>query len=412
MQECGTSSAALRLEDERVEVGREENEEEALNLMAIRSELLIAGVMNKGRVETAEQNNIIIKTIKVEGDGGDVIDCVDIYKQPALNHPLLKNLTIQLTPPPYPNGSNETDSSHQNDEQVLQSWLLEEECPEGTIPILRTQAFNISTPKSIPQFNQSDVLKLTAPDNHEYATVSTARGQYYGAHTSVNVWSPLSENGESISQIWVVGGLGAADGGAQSTVEAGWITRSYDNQTRFFTYWTGHNYKDGCYNLECSGFIQVNRKFALGSVIKPVSTYNGKQAEIFISIYKHKSVGQWWLMVQDQALGYWPDKILPSLQGSADMVTWGGEVYNSEPGGRHTRTQMGSGHFPSEGYGKASYFRNMQYLASSGKFVDAERLITYVTKPPCYNLIQQNKAKGFGTHFYYGGSGYSARCPQ
>lgn len=32
-----------------------------------------------------------------QGDGGDLIDCVDIYKQPALNHPLLKNHTIQVS---------------------------------------------------------------------------------------------------------------------------------------------------------------------------------------------------------------------------------------------------------------------------------------------------------------------------
>ncbi|KAL5993920.1 hypothetical protein ACLOJK_038277 [Asimina triloba] len=35
-----------------------------------------------------------IKTIK--GPNGDVIDCVDIYKQPAFDHPALKNHTIQV----------------------------------------------------------------------------------------------------------------------------------------------------------------------------------------------------------------------------------------------------------------------------------------------------------------------------
>nr|XP_011463714.1 PREDICTED: uncharacterized protein LOC105351387 [Fragaria vesca subsp. vesca] len=318
---------------------------------------------------------------------------------------------MELNPPSlFPNGTNE--SSHQDDE-VLQSWLLNEECPEGTIPILRTQAFNSSTPKSSPPFNGSDV-EFTPASGHEYAITNLLDGQYYGAHAFLNVWSPLSVSGEiSISQIWVVGGRDQA----RSTVN------SVDKQTRFFIFWTAHGYKDGCYNLQCPGFVQVNRKFALGLPIKPVSTYNGKQVEIFISIYKvnkfinvqHQSTGQWWrLTLQDQALGYWPDKILPSLRGSLDTISWGGEIFNSEAEGHHTSltsTQMGSGHFPSEGYGKASYFRNIQYLASSGKFVDAQGLINYVTKPPCYNLIMNNKAPGFGTHFYYGGSGYSARCP-
>ncbi|KAK9923540.1 hypothetical protein M0R45_031952 [Rubus argutus] len=366
--------------------------------------ILSEGFVDCRRIETAEHMNSVIKTIK--GDGGDMIDCVDIYKQPALNHPLLKNHTIQLKPPgPYPSGSNETESSDLDD-ALLQSWG---ECPEGTIPILRTQAFDSSYPKPIPQSNDSDVGFIPVESGHEYATASILDGQYYGAHASLNVWSPLSVNAEnSISQIWVGGGRGEA----RSTVEAGWKINSADPQTRFFIFWTGHNYQDGCYNLNCPGFIQVNRKFALGAPIKPVSIYNGKQVEIFISIYKHQSAGQWWLKVQNEELGYWPDNILPSLRGSAEVVNWGGEIYNSESGGRHTSTQMGSGHFPSEGYGKASYFRNIQYLASSGKFVDAQGLITYVTKPSCYDLIIKNKAPGFGNHFYYGGSGYSVRCPE
>lgn len=116
-------------------------------------------------------------------------------------------------------------------------------------------------------------------------------------------------------------------------------------------------------------------------------------------------------MVQNEALGYWPESILPSLQDSANVVSWGGEVYNSETGGRHTSTQMGSGHFPSEGLGKASYFRNLQYLAKPGKFVDPQGLITYATKPLCYNVIIDPRFTRFGRHFYYGGPGYSARCP-
>ncbi|KAL0545529.1 hypothetical protein IC582_015415 [Cucumis melo] len=39
-------------------------------------------------------NKPSIKTIYSED--GDVIGCVDIYKQPAFDHPLLKNHTIQV----------------------------------------------------------------------------------------------------------------------------------------------------------------------------------------------------------------------------------------------------------------------------------------------------------------------------
>jgi len=42
---------------------------------------------------------------------------------------------------------------------------------------------------------------------------------------------------------------------------------------------------------------------------------------------------------------------------------WGGEVYSPNP--VQTSTQMGSGHFPEEGFGKASYIRNIQVVGSS-----------------------------------------------
>ncbi|KAM0944721.1 putative neprosin activation peptide [Dioscorea sansibarensis] len=39
-------------------------------------------------------NKPAVKSIKSED--GDIIDCVDIYKQPAFDHPLLKNHKIKV----------------------------------------------------------------------------------------------------------------------------------------------------------------------------------------------------------------------------------------------------------------------------------------------------------------------------
>ena len=123
--------------------------------------------------------------------------------------------------------------------------------------------------------------------------------------------------------------------------------------------------------------------------------------------------GNWWLKVQDEEVGYWPQSIFTYLANNATEITWGGEIYNSKPGGHHTSTQMGSGHFASEGYGKASYFRNIQYMDFRGNFIDAEGagLVPYASNPFCYNIdVKKNKNGGFGTHFYFGGPGYSALC--
>lgn len=32
----------------------------------------------------------------LQSEDGDIIDCVDIYKQPAFDHPALKNHTLQV----------------------------------------------------------------------------------------------------------------------------------------------------------------------------------------------------------------------------------------------------------------------------------------------------------------------------
>ena len=37
------------------------------------------------------------KMYMIQSPDGDIIDCVDINKQPAFDHPLLKNHTIQVT---------------------------------------------------------------------------------------------------------------------------------------------------------------------------------------------------------------------------------------------------------------------------------------------------------------------------
>ena len=46
------------------------------------------------------QTNIYVCVMRmylIQSPDGDIIDCVDIYKQPAFDHPLLKNHTIQVT---------------------------------------------------------------------------------------------------------------------------------------------------------------------------------------------------------------------------------------------------------------------------------------------------------------------------
>jgi hypothetical protein len=90
-----------------------------------------------------------------------------------------------------------------------------------------------------------------------------------------------------------------------------------DNNPRFFTYWTVSSlffitttsskkkcttwptnsnpqvpmqndaYQEtGCYNLFCSGFVQTSNRIAVGAAISPISSYNGRQFDVTILIWK------------------------------------------------------------------------------------------------------------------------------
>ncbi|CAI0462223.1 unnamed protein product [Linum tenue] len=72
---------------------------------------------------------------------------------------------------------------------------------------------------------------------------------------------------------------------------------------------------------------------------------------------------------------------------------------------------MGSGHFPSEGYGKAAWFKNLKYISDGGREVrDAQGITPYATKPNCYDIDLKDWDSDMEVHFYFGGPGYSSTC--
>ncbi|KAJ3694288.1 hypothetical protein LUZ60_009768 [Juncus effusus] len=238
--------------------------------------------------------------------------------------------------------------------------------------------------------------------------------QYYGAKSSLNVWSPkFATSAEfSLSQMWVISG---SFGNDLNTIEAGWQVNPQlygDDRPRFFTYWTNDAYQaTGCYNLFCSGFVQTNNKFPIGAAISPTSIYNGRQFDITILIWKDPKHGHWWLEFGSGILvGYWPSFLFNHLGGHATMVQFGGEIVNTCPYGSHTWTQMGSGHFSWEGSSKAAYFRSMQIVDWDNNLIPVSNLRLVADHPNCYD-IRGGSNRAWGNYFYYGGPGKNSRCP-
>ncbi|KAI3846079.1 hypothetical protein MKW92_009515 [Papaver armeniacum] len=176
--------------------------------------------------------------------------------------------------------------------------------------------------------------------------------------------------------------------------------------------WAGDDDTDGyestgCYNLLCDGFVHTSSNVALGCPFSEVSTFNGSQKDAAFGIHKDQKSGHWWIKIQGIPVGYYPSSLFTELSKMATAVNWGGEVTNWKIKGRHSSTQMGSGHFPSEGGLKiSSYFNWIQVIDENNMTKDPENIETFVSNPDCYNLKIDNShhdTNGFG--FYYGGPG-------
>ncbi|XP_042378386.1 uncharacterized protein LOC121971277 [Zingiber officinale] len=368
-------------------------------------------------------NKTPVKSIK--SPDGDIIDCVHISHQPAFDHPFLKNHTIQMRPSFHPEKLLDDGKATSQKEAMVQQWHQNGRCPEDTIPIRRTTMNDVLRASSVKRYGRKkhkdipnplsfDPNLLNENNGHQHAIAYAEGEKYYGAKATINVWQPkVQESNEfSLSQLWILGGSFGED---LNSIEVGWQVSPDlygDNYTRLFTYWTSDAYQaTGCYNLLCSGFIQINNEIAMGASIYPISNYDGSQYDISILVWKDPKEGHWWMQFgRDYVLGYWPSFLFSYLADSASMIQWGGEAVNSEPDGVHTATEMGSGHFAEEGYSKASYFRNIQIVDGSNNLRAPTRVGSFTEQSNCYNVQNGNNGE-WGQYFYYGGPGRSSTCP-
>ncbi|KAJ9703093.1 hypothetical protein PVL29_004741 [Vitis rotundifolia] len=359
------------------------------------------------------------KINKPASPDGDIIDCIDKWKQPAFDHPLLKNHKLQLVPPELPRVRRMKEeevkrdnhiSSRKNEERMVisgrgarQVWHQNgTRCPKGTVPIRRTTVDDVLRAQSLHDFGKKQPRMALA--RHTVSPDAVRENDHEGASADVSVWNPFVQDGEmSISQIWVV--AGSFSGSDLNTIEAGWQVQPLlygDRSTRFFAYWTADGYKStGCYNLLCPGFVQVDKNIAVGSAIAPVSTIAGMLYETNIFIWKDPKTENWWLGYgNNTAVGYWPSNLFTHLAATATQVEWGGEVVNTKPNGAHTSTQMGSGRFAEE-VGLVDINNNIN---------SPQDISAHADDSNCYsiNLLNNND---WGTHFYYGGPGLNPKCP-
>ncbi|XP_027356569.1 uncharacterized protein LOC113865940 [Abrus precatorius] len=369
-------------------------------------------------------NKPAVKTIKSED--GDIIDCVDIYKQPAFDHPALRNHTIKMMPD-FLLESRNSSSNDGSDSMIFQTWQKSGSCRKGTVPIRRILKEDLLRAASLDRFGQkppavfknstigfnlnfSDLNAGSAfiPENRSSSYLVTLGYNYIGAQADINIWNPKVEMTDEFTtaQIW----LKAGNGPDFESVESGWMVNPKlyrDRATRFFAYWTRDSYKStGCFDLTCAGFVQTGQ-VALGATIGPLSSDFGPQYDLNVGLFLDADAGNWYLKIKNNVpVGYWPAEILGSLRHSATLVEWGGQVSSAKIKKEkpHTATGMGSGDFANGRYGHASYMRNVRIKDYSLSLKYPENVNAVAEEPYCYSSLNDVKY-GVEPTFYFGGPG-------
>ncbi|CAM0909234.1 unnamed protein product [Alopecurus aequalis] len=294
----------------------------------------------------------VLKTIKTED--GDVFKCIDINTQPALEHPLLKNHKIQMKPTSY---SSE-----------LHNWSL------------------------------SELAGIKTVDD------------IYGSQVSINVYEPkVKEKTEDFSASWVL--MGNNDNKSDESIAVGsvvWPSLYGDNFARFHTSWhifvAGGKESNSCYDHRCPGFVQVSPSVGLGGRVKPVSVYNGPQYEIQVLLFKDLKTTHGWLAYGENKtpIGYWPASLFTKLKDKSNIAFWGGHLRG--PTVQSNFPEMGSGHFASEGFGKAAFVRDIKIVNGNNTYATPNivKTIASSSRMTCYTVDKFGQ-DDHGMHVYYGG---------
>ncbi|KAI3896025.1 hypothetical protein MKW92_000903 [Papaver armeniacum] len=350
---------------------------------------------------------------------GGTIDCIDINKQPALDHPLLKDHIVQLRPSCIPK-----DSRFKTSSKLHQRWhnanLATYACPEGTVPIQRSSKEDLIRAKSISEsfhltrnnfhpnvqsvepYIQHDVWR-----NSFNATPISTPPVMHGLSAEISIDNPATQNDQLSASILLAEG-GPAD--VFSTIMAGWMvapTLYGDNHTHLTVFWRNGPI-DGCFNTQCPGFVQVDSSILVGNVFEHISEYGGNGYSFIGSIYQDVQSLNWWFNLTannvSKNIGYWPREIIPYLTNTANYIAWGGLV-RTPP---NTPTPpMGNGNFPDGDESKVSALLNLLYVDNTYTWVSPEDDSLWETRVDCPNCYGADYLENYpvGKVLFFGGPG-------
>ncbi|XP_074293864.1 protein neprosin-like [Silene latifolia] len=256
---------------------------------------------------------------------GKIYNCVNFYKQPAFLNPSIKLQVPNLV-------------KIQQQKSVNGLGLKSIGCPIGTVPILDRSKPNVN------EFIRPPPLPPPIPMDHAVcsARVQTVlddpnNKQFFGVDASLDLYKldNVQTSQWSAARIKLVNGA--------DNVEAGWMVNPDEYEDNDAHLYGGYNSGvQGCFSMDCPGFVQVSTDIPMGMTPHEYSVIGGQKASWNISIDKHQDDGHWWLSITSEKhlIGYWPNDLFIAMKDSAKQVEFGGEVYGPRVGGAPT---MGNG---------------------------------------------------------------------
>jgi hypothetical protein len=350
---------------------------------------------------------------------GDLVECIPVVSQSSLHTPEMEGQSIAQPPkegPPLP----ESDPRYPDEQANVD---IGDFCPTGTIPRLAITLESLERFGSLKNYFQKSGATgvppiypgLTDPSgySHWYAQAGLVQTNY-GAGATFNIWAPYTDLHDfSLSQLWNVGGTGT---GLQ-TLEAGWQRypdKYGDTKAHLFIFSTSDGYQHGCYNLDCSRFVQTYPNIVIGGTLTG-STKNGTQQITTLSYQREAGTGHWWLYVQGIGVGYYPATLFSAagIRTTASTIIFGGEIASSVAAHRDTNMGSSDGDYPSAGYGVSAYTRTAQYRSNPTTWSDVPGWTPSAAEPLCYDIATgYESSSAWKRYFYFGGPGrHGTNCP-
>ncbi|MCL7032728.1 hypothetical protein MKW94_006476 [Papaver nudicaule] len=386
-----------------------------------------------GKVISKEEENDIdeqlkilhkppIKTFETKGVN---VDCIDINKQPAFDHPLLKSHVVQLRPSSRPKDPSSKSSSWSSS-RLQQPWenvnLGSYACPEGTVPLRRTIKEDLIRAKPISKslYSTTSIFQTAAPNPESYVQHVAYRHSFnvtnnitrplviHGIQADIKIDNPPVQNDQLSASLLL------AEGGPKdtfSTILAGWMvapTLYGDNYTHLSIFWRNGT-TNGCFNMLCPGFVQVDSSVPIGEVFPVKSEYGTRGYSFTGLIFQDVNSLNWWFTVIANNvtidIGYWPREIIPFLTNTANYVAWGGFV-RTPP--NTPSPPMGNGHFPEGDINKVSAMVNTMYVDEKYTLQVPRNVYdweNFSDNTDCYGIDFVEDHPDLGKIIFFGGPG-------